>query len=259
MLWGVACWCNASPIRRQHDSNIRCIRGISLGKTINLFWKIIMELVLASVWAVLSIILIDIVLAGDNALVIGMAANKLPPELRKKAILWGTVGAIGIRFASVAALTYLLMIPGLRLIGGAALLWIGWKLVFDSGDHEVEAKDTFWGAISTIVVADAVMGIDNALGIAAAANGNWLFIIFGLLISVPIIIFGASLVSKLLEKYPDSVFVGSFVLFAVAFQMAIKEPLLQDWLAPLALWVKSVLPWAASVVITAVQYKKARM
>lgn len=259
MLWGVACWCNASPIRRQHDSNIRCIRGISLGKTINLFWKIIMELVLASVWAVLSIILIDIVLAGDNALVIGMAANKLPPELRKKAILWGTVGAIGIRFASVAALTYLLMIPGLRLIGGAALLWIGWKLVFDSGDHEVEAKDTFWGAISTIVVADAVMGIDNALGIAAAANGNWLFIIFGLLISVPIIIFGASLVSKLLEKYPDSVFVGSFVLFAVAFQMAIKEPLLQDWLAPLADWVKSVLPWAASVVITAVQYKKARM
>ena len=259
MLWGVACWCNASPIRRQHDSNIRCIRGISLGKTINLFWKIIMELVLASVWAVLSIILIDIVLAGDNALVIGMAANKLPPELRKKAILWGTVGAIGIRFASVAALTYLLMIPGLRLIGGAALLWIGWKLVFDSGDHEVEAKDTFWGAISTIVVADAVMGIDNALGIAAAANGNWLFIIFGLLISVPIIIFGASLVSKLLEKYPDSVFVGSFVLFAVAFQMAIKEPLLQDWLAPLALWVKSVLPWAASIVITAVQYKKARM
>jgi YjbE family integral membrane protein len=218
-----------------------------------------MEFVLASVWAVLSIILIDIVLAGDNALVIGMAANKLPPELRKKAILWGTVGAIGIRFASVAALTYLLMIPGLRLIGGAALLWIGWKLVFDSGDHEVEAKDTFWGAISTIVVADAVMGIDNALGIAAAANGNWLFIIFGLLISVPIIIFGASLVSKLLEKYPDSVFVGSFVLFAVAFQMAIKEPLLQDWLAPLALWVKSVLPWAASIVITAVQYKKARM
>lgn len=218
-----------------------------------------MEFVLASVWAVLSIILIDIVLAGDNALVIGMAANKLPPELRKKAILWGTAGAIGIRFASVAALTYLLLIPGLRLIGAAALIWIGWKLVFDSGEHEVEAKDTFLGAISTIVVADAVMGIDNALGIAAAAGGNWLFIIFGLLVSVPIIIFGAGLVSRLLEKYPDSVFVGSFVLFAVAFQMAVKEPLLQDWLAPLESWVKSVLPWCASLVITAVQYKKARM
>jgi len=214
---------------------------------------------LQALWAFLAIILIDIVLAGDNALVIGMAANKLPEHLRKKAILWGTVGAIVIRFISVAALTYLLMIPGLRLIGGAALLWIGWKLVFDAGDHDVEAKDTFWGAIGTIVVADAVMGIDNALGIAAAANGNFVLVIAGLLISVPIILFGASLVSKLLEKYPNCVFFGSFVLFAVAFQMAIKEPLLQDWLAPLADWVKSVLPWCASIVITAVQYKKARM
>ena len=214
---------------------------------------------LQALWAFLAIILIDIVLAGDNALVIGMAANKLPEHLRKKAILWGTVGAIGIRFISVAALTYLLMIPGLRLIGGAALLWIGWKLVFDAGDHDVDAKDTFWGALSTIVVADAVMGIDNALGIAAAANGNFVLVIAGLLISVPIILFGAGLVSKILEKYPDSVFVGSFVLFAVAFQMAVKEPLLQDWLTPLADWVKSVLPWAASIVITAVQYKKARM
>ena len=218
-----------------------------------------MELFLASLWAIFSIILIDIVLAGDNALVIGMAANKLPPELRKRAILWGTFGAIAIRFASVAALTYLLMIPGLRLIGAAALIWIGWKLVFSDEDHNVEAKDTFWGAISTIVIADAVMGIDNALGIAAAAGGNWAFIIFGLLISVPIIVFGANVVSKLLEKYPDCVFIGSFVLFAVAMQMALKEPLLQDWLSPLALWVKSVLPWASSLVLTAVQYKKARM
>ena len=214
---------------------------------------------LQALWAILAIILIDIVLAGDNALVIGMAANRLPPELRKKAILWGTFGAIAIRFASVAALTYLLMIPGLRLIGAAALVWIGWKLVFSNDDHNVEAKDTFWGAISTIVVADAVMGIDNALGIAAAAGGNWGFIIFGLLISVPIIVFGASVVSKLLEKYPDSVFIGSFVLFAVAVQMALKEPLLQDWLVPLESWVKSVLPWCVSLVLTAVQYKKARM
>jgi YjbE family integral membrane protein len=214
---------------------------------------------LQALWAFLAIILIDIVLAGDNALVIGMAANRLPDHLRKRAIFWGTFGAVAIRFVSVALLTYLLMIPGLRLIGGASLLWIGWKLVFDSGDHEVEAKDTFWGAISTIVVADAVMGIDNALGIAAAANGNFVLVIAGLLISVPIILFGAGLVSKILEKYPNSVFIGSFVLFAVAFQMAIKEPLLQDWLAPLESWVKAVLPWCASIVITAVQYKKARM
>lgn len=209
--------------------------------------------------AFLAIILIDIVLAGDNALVIGMAANRLPPELRKKAIFWGTFGAIAIRFVSVAALTYLLMIPGLRAIGAAALVWIGWKLVFDSGEHEVKASDTFWGAISTIVVADAVMGIDNALGIAAAANGNFVLIIAGLLISVPIILFGATLVSKILHRYPDSIFVGSYVLFAVAFLMLMKEPLMANWWAGLELWVAKVLPWLAALVITALQYNKARL
>jgi YjbE family integral membrane protein len=214
---------------------------------------------LQALWAFLAIILIDIILAGDNALVIGMAANKLPDHLRKKAIFWGTFGAIAIRFVSVAALTYLLMIPGLRAIGAAALIWIGWKLVFNNDEHNIEAKDTFWSAIGTIVVADAVMGIDNALGIAAAAQGNWILIIAGLLISVPIILFGAGLVSKILTKYPDTVFIGSFVLFAVAFLMLMKEPLMASWWAGLETWVAKILPWAASLVITAVQYNQARL
>ena len=214
---------------------------------------------LQALWAFLAIVLIDIVLAGDNALVIGMAANRLPPELRKKAIFWGTFGAIAIRFISVAALTYLLMVPGLRAIGAAALLWIGWKLVFDSGEHEVKASDTFWGAIWTICVADAVMGIDNALGIAAAANGNWVLIIGGLLISVPIILFGAGLVTKILARWPDSIFVGSFVLFAVAFLMLMKEPLLANWWSGLNTPMTKILPWVAAGVITALQYNKARL
>lgn len=214
---------------------------------------------LQALWAFLAIILIDIVLAGDNALVIGMAANKLPPELRKKAIFWGTFGAVAIRFVSVAALTYLLMIPGLRLIGALALIWIGWKLAFTDSGHDVKAADTFWGAISTIVVADAVMGIDNALGIAAAANGSLVLVIAGLLISVPIILFGAGLVSKILAKYPDTVFLGSFVLFAVAFLMLMKEPLLVSWWAGLVPWAATIVPWAAALVITALQYNKARL
>ena len=214
---------------------------------------------LQALWAFLAIIMIDIVLAGDNALVIGMAANKLPPDLRKKAIFWGTFGAVAIRFISVAALTYLLMIPGLRAIGAAALLWIGWKLAFSTEEHNIEAKDTFWGAIGTIVVADAVMGIDNALGIAAAAQGNFTLVIAGLLISVPIILFGAGLVSKILAKYPDTVFLGSFVLFAVAFLMLMKEPLMANWWAGLVPWAAALVPWAAALVITAVQYNKARL
>ncbi len=219
-----------------------------------------MELLsIQALWAFLAIILIDIVLAGDNALVIGMAANKLQPELRKKAIFWGTFGAVAIRFVSVAALTYLLMVPGLRLIGAAALIWIGWKLAFNNKEHDVNAADTFWGAISTIVVADAVMGIDNALGIAAAANGNFILVAAGLLISVPIILFGAGLVTKILQRWPDSIFVGSFVLFAVAFLMLMKEPLLVNWWAGLELWAAKVVPWLAALVITFVQYNKARL
>lgn len=212
-------------------------------------------LTLQAIWAVLAIILIDIVLAGDNALVIGMAANKLPPDLRKKAILWGTVGAIGIRFASVLTLSYLLLIPGLRLIGAAALIWIGWKLAFQNEDeHNVKEATTFWGAISTIVVADAVMGIDNALAIAAASDGNMILVIFGLLLSVPIIIFGSTFVSKILTKYPDSIYLGCYVLFVVAIQMAVKEPLLINWLSNLDSLVLSMLPWVVAIVITSKQY-----
>lgn len=215
---------------------------------------------LQALWAVLAIILIDVVLAGDNALVIGMAANKLPPELRKKAIFWGTFGAVAIRFVSVALLTYLLMIPGLRLIGALALLWIGWRLVFDQHTTEsVDSKTTLRAAISTIIVADAVMGIDNALGIAAAANGDFGLVVFGLLISVPIILFGSSIISKILARWPDLVFVGSFVLFVVAFQMLFKEPLLAAWLSALPGWVLTTLPWTGGFTIMAVQFAKARL
>lgn len=212
-----------------------------------------------AIWAVIAIILIDIVLAGDNALVIGMAANRLPDHLKKKAIFWGTFGAVAIRFVSVALLTYLLMIPGLKLIGGLALVYIGWKLAFQDKDHSMDAKDTFWGAISTIVIADAVMGIDNALGIAAAAGGNFWLVVFGLLISVPIILFGSTVIAKILEKYPNSVFIGSFVLFVVAVKMILGEPFLDTHLDPLHDFYEHILPWLAAVVITAKQYYRANI
>jgi len=212
-----------------------------------------------AIWAIIAIILIDIVLAGDNALVIGMAANRLPAEQRKKVIFWGTLGAVAIRFASVALLTYLLLVPGLKLIGGLALLYIGWKLVFVDHEHSVTAKDTFWGAIGTIVVADAVMGIDNALGVAAAANGNFYMVILGLLISVPIILFGSTIIAKILEKYPDSVFIGSFVLFVVAVKMIVHEPFIDNHLDPLHDFYEYALPWLAGIVITAKQYYRARI
>lgn len=184
------------------------------------------------IWALGAIILIDVVLGGENAIVIAMASRRLPPDLRKRAMLWGTVGAVAVRFACVAALTYLLMIPGLRLIGGLALLYIAWQLVKDNGDqeHEVQAASTFWGAMATIVWADAVMGLDNALAIAGAAGGNWWLIIFGLLVSVPIILFGSTMVAKIMERWPRTIWLGAAVLVAVAAQMIYDEPLLKEYI-----------------------------
>jgi len=181
------------------------------------------------IWALGAIVLIDVVLGGENALVIAMAANKLPPELRRKAMLWGTFGAVAVRFLSVAALTYLLMIPGLRLAGGIALLYIAYKLVTtEDGEHNVTAASTFWGAMATIVWADAVMGLDNALAIAGAAGGNWWLIIFGLLVSVPIILFGSTIVSKIMLRWPKTIWVGAGVLVIVAIQMMVNEPFVKE-------------------------------
>lgn len=211
------------------------------------------------IWAVIAIILIDIVLAGDNALVIGMAANRLPIHLRQRVILFGTIGAILIRFASIVLLSYLLLIPGLRLIGGLALIYIGWKLAFIDKNHSIDSKDTFWGAIGTIVIADAVMGIDNALGIAAAAQGNLYLVMFGLLVSIPIILFGSTLVTKILEKYPDSIFIGSFVLFVVACKMILKEPFIEYYIDPLHDWTENSIEWVISLILLAKQYYRTRI
>ena len=196
------------------------------------------------IWALLAIVLIDVVLGGENALVIAMASSNLPDDLRKKALLWGTFGAVAVRFLCVAALTYLLMIPGLRLVGGLLLIWIAWRLTSSGDEHnDVKASDTFWGAMGTIVMADAVMGLDNALAIAGAAGGNWWLIIFGLLVSVPIILFGSTLIAKLLEKYPDSIFVGAFVLYVVAFKMITSEPFVDTHIDPLHDWSEKGLPF----------------
>ncbi len=188
------------------------------------------QIMLELIWALGAIILIDVVLGGENALVIAMAANKLPPELRRRAMIWGTFGAVAVRFLSVAALTYLLMIPGLRLIGGIALLYIAYKLVIDEGDghSDVKSAATFWGAMGTIVWADAVMGLDNALAIAGAAGGNWWLIIFGLLVSVPIILFGSTVVSRIMLRWPRTIWIGAAVLVVVAIQMMVNEPFVRE-------------------------------
>ena len=188
-----------------------------------------MELFSSPWWsALLAIVLIDLVLAGDNAIVIALAARNLPPHLQKKAIAWGTVGAIVVRSVMTVGVVWLLKIPGLMLVGGLSLLWIAYKLLADQGskEHDGPVASTFWGAMKTIVVADALMGIDNVLGVAGAAHGSFDLVVIGLLISIPIVVFGSTVVLKLVERFPVIIQIGSAVLAFTAAKMIVSEPLL---------------------------------
>lgn len=188
-----------------------------------------MELFSMPWWsALLAIILIDLVLAGDNAIVIALAARNLPPEHQNKAIMWGTVGAIVVRSAMTVGVVWLLKIPGLMLVGGLGLLWIAFKLISDTSEdeHEGSGATTFWGAMKTIIVADALMGVDNVLGVAGAANGDFTLVVIGLLISIPIVVLGSKLVLRLVEKWPVIIHLGAAVLAFTAAQMIINEKLL---------------------------------
>jgi YjbE family integral membrane protein len=188
-----------------------------------------MEFLSAPWWsALLAIILIDLVLAGDNAIVIALAARSLPPHLQNKAILWGTVGAIAVRSVMTVGVVWLLKIPGLMLVGGLGLVWIAYRLLTDQeGDsHDGPAVSTFWGAMQTIVVADALMGVDNVLGVAGAAHGAVDLVVIGLLISVPVVVFGSTLVLKLVQRFPVIIRLGAAVLAFTAARMIVDEPLL---------------------------------
>ncbi|MBX9871892.1 MAG: TerC family protein [Burkholderiaceae bacterium] len=207
-----------------------------------------MELFSTPWWsALLAIILIDLVLAGDNAIVIALAARNLPPQLQRKAIIWGTVGAIAVRSVMTLGVVWLLKIPGLMLVGGLGLVWIAYKLLADqdNGEHDGPVATTFWGAMKTIIVADALMGVDNVLGVAGAAQGSMDLVVLGLLISVPIVIFGSKVVLKLVERFPVIIQLGAAVLAFTAAKMIVNESLLDavfDANAPLrwALYVTTV-------------------
>lgn len=179
--------------------------------------------------ALLSIILIDLVLAGDNAILIGLAARNLPRQLQKKAIIWGTFGAIIIRASATLVVVKLLQIPGLLLTGGILLIWIAYRLLAQEKEHNVKSGTTFWSAMRTIIIADALMGIDNVLAVAGAAHKSFLLVILGLLISVPIIIWGSTVILKYIEKYPIIIKIGSGVLAWTASKMIVEEPFLETY------------------------------
>jgi YjbE family integral membrane protein len=184
--------------------------------------------------ALLAIVLIDLVLAGDNAIVIALAARRLPDHLRSRAVLWGTLGAIVVRAGMTLVVVWLLKIPGLMLAGGLGLVWIAYRLLAPVGNGATHAAPTasFWTAMKTIVVADALMGIDNVLGVAGAAHGNFDLVVVGLLLSVPIMVWGSSLVLRLIDRFPGISYLGAGVLAFTAAQMITSEPLLDPVFDP---------------------------
>ncbi len=179
----------------------------------------------------LAIVLLDLVLAGDNAIVIALAARNFPRQIQKKAVLWGTVGAIAVRLLLTGVVVYLLELPGLMLAGGLLLLPIAWKLLQpeDKSTHEVSAAGSFWAAMRTIIVADALMGMDNVLAIAGAAKGHLMLVVIGLAISVPLVVWGSSLILRLIERFPAIVYIGAGAIAWTAARMIAHDHWLSPW------------------------------
>lgn len=185
----------------------------------------------ADFWiGLLKIIWINIILSGDNAVVIALAARSLPPQQQRKAIFWGTAAAVILRVALTVVAAKLLELPYLQIVGGLLLLWIGVQLLSDADDGEGEEKHhgSLFTAIRTILVADLIMSLDNVIGVAAVANGNIPLLVIGLAIAIPIVIFGSTLMIKLMERFPVIVTIGAGLIGWVAGEAIVSDRVLRD-------------------------------
>lgn len=203
---------------------------------------------------VLSIIIIDIILGGDNAIIIAMASKTLPAKQRKKAIIIGTFGAVTIRIALTAFALYLLKIPLLQFAGGILLVWIAFKLLLEEKEVKCEAGKSLFSAIKIIIMADAVMGIDNVIAIAGAARGSLVQVIFGLLFSVPIIIWGSTIILKWLERYPAIVYIGGGVLAWTAGKMITADIIIYRIIGQYIPYFDFILPLVVLISVLAIGF-----
>jgi YjbE family integral membrane protein len=204
------------------------------------------ELQSAAFWVGLwQIILVNIVLSGDNAVVIALAARSLPPKQQKQAVFWGAGAAVVMRIILTIVAVELLRWPWLKLIGAALLLWIAVKLLLpEDGDGDpVESSENLWAAIKTILIADLVMSLDNVIAVAAAAKGSVVLLVLGLAISIPLVIFGATMLMKVMDRFPIIITIGAGLLGWVAGDMAATDPVLKGWVDANAAW----LHWGAPV------------
>jgi YjbE family integral membrane protein len=204
--------------------------------------------------AVGQIILIDIVLSGDNAVVIALACRNLSPEQRKTGIFWGVAGAVSLRVVLTIFAAMVMNLPWLKFVGGLLLFWIAIKLMLpeDEDGHDIEPSAHLWGAVKTIVVADFVMSLDNVIGVAGAAHGNLLLLLFGLAVSIPLIVWSSQLIMHWMERWPVIVLLGAGLLGYVAAEMLFTDPGLLALLPPLPDWGHKVAGACGAVLVVGI-------
>ena len=214
-----------------------------------------MELWSPPFWvAAFEIIVVNILLSGDNAVVIALACRNLPPHQRKWGIFWGAAGAIVLRIVLTFFALQMLQWQFLKIIGGVLLVWIGVKLIAeDDGDgEEIESSNKLTSAIKTVIIADLVMSLDNVLGVAAAAKGSLVLLIFGLVVSIPLVILGSQLILKLIERFPIIVVAGGGLLGWIAGEMIVTDTAIAAWVDANAHWLHWVGPVAGVVIVVGV-------
>jgi len=202
--------------------------------------------------AVLQIVLIDILLSGDNAVVIALACRNLSGRQRRLGIVWGVGGAIGLRVVLTFFAVTLLTLSYVKLVGGALLLWIGIRLVLPQdadGGQEIKAPGSLMSAIRTIVVADLVMSLDNVIAVAAAARDSVFLLIFGLALSIPLMVWASQLILRLMDRYPVIIFGGGALLGWIALSMAITDPVVMPTLAPYEQWLSWIAPLSGALIV----------
>jgi YjbE family integral membrane protein len=207
------------------------------------------------VLGILTIIYVNFILSGDNAVVIAMAVRSLPPRQKKLGIFWGSFGAVALRIVLTVVAAMLLEMSGLRLAGGLTLVWVTWKLVRpapEDGEEHVKASANLWEAVRIVIVADLIMSLDNVLAVAAAAKGSYPLLIFGLALSIPIILCCSVIIANLMNRYPWLVLAGGIILGKVAGELLVTDPLILHRIESVAKPVELIFPWALAALIVVI-------
>jgi YjbE family integral membrane protein len=208
----------------------------------------------------LGVLAIDLILSGDNAVVIALAVRQLEGKTRKRAIFWGAAGAVALRLFFAGIVTYLLRIPLLQAVAALLLVWIAWRLLFESpgggeeGEEEVEAGGSVWQAIRIIIVADAVMSLDNVVALVGVSGGNLALLVFGLALTIPLIIWGSTILSALMDRFSWLVYIGSGILIYVAVEMFLKDRIIEGYVGEALHGIEWIIGLSATVIFIAIAW-----